>query len=336
MKFFKKKAEHTKTESSLKNRGQVFKEGLYGISKNPPNAAKSDTKIEPKDGPKTPKLEDQPTQAEVGEDRPVRKLTSVTHAQVKQGKVDHPVIEINGLHKSFIVGEQEVRVLTDINFKIGEGDFLIIFGPSGCGKSTLLHTILGLESPSKGRLVFLNNDLYENTTEDDRATSRKQHVGMIYQQANWIKALSVIENVGFPLMLTGMSKEDSLVKAKGVLDQVGMLDWANYAPAELSSGQQQRIALARALINNPKVIIADEPTGNLDYESGQIVMKLLSSLNKEQGKTIIMVTHDLEYLRYSKTALRMLDGQVVGIYDESDHAKLFKELQYKRGFLTQA
>lgn len=241
------------------------------------------------------------------------------------------ILDVEDVQKSFQVGLQEVNILKGVSFKVKDGDFMIIFGPSGCGKSTLLNTLLGLEPPTKGKVSFIEVDLYAGTNEDDRAIVRKKHIGMIYQQPNWIKALNVVENVGFPLTLLGMEKEESITKALGMLDQVSMKDWAYYSPTELSSGQQQRVALARALISNPLMIVADEPTGNLDFEAGQIVMKLLSDLNKTDGKTVIMVTHDLEYLKYCKTALRMLDGQVVGIYDAKDHDKIFKDIKYKRG-----
>ncbi len=241
------------------------------------------------------------------------------------------LIEAKGIHKTFMVGSQQVQILKNVNFRAMTNDYLIIFGPSGCGKSTLLHTVLGLEPPSEGQVMFLGQDLYANTTEDDRAVMRKQHVGMIYQQPNWIKSLTVIENIAFPLTLLGMAHETAFPKAMEQLDGVEMGNWANYRPNDLSSGQQQRIALARALVNNPQVIIADEPTGNLDFESGKMVMKLLQKLNEEQHKTIIMVTHDLEYLQYSKSAVRMLDGQVVGVYDQSNKEQLLQELHFKRG-----
>lgn len=241
-----------------------------------------------------------------------------------------PIIEVQNLRKSFEVGVQTVEVLRGITVNITFGDFVIIFGPSGCGKSTLLHILLGLEPPSDGSVVFLGEDLYENSTEDYRSTFRKKHLGMVYQQSNWVKSLTVRENVAFPLLLLGIDKPKAMAKAYEVLQQLGMGDWKDYIPTELSSGQQQRVALARALINNPQIIIADEPTGNLDYESGQMIMGLLSNLCKDTEKTIVMVTHDLEYITYATSVIRMLDGQVVGVYSEVEKEKLMGELHFKR------
>ena len=153
---------------------------------------------------------------------------------------------------------------------------------------------------------------------------------MIYQQANWIKALTVVENVAFPLSLLGVRKDQSLVKAWEALTQIGMKNWSNHAPTELSSGQQQKVALARALITDAQIIVADEPTGNLDYNSGQELMSMLVDLNSK-GKTVIMVTHDLEYLKYSKTAVQMLDGKVEGIYRGQEKAALESSVKLKRG-----
>ncbi len=241
------------------------------------------------------------------------------------------LVDVREIKKSFFVGKQEINVLRGITFTIDQGEFAIIVGPSGCGKSTLLHTILGLEEPSSGEIIFLGENIYNNTDEDYRSNFRKKHIGMIYQQPNWIKSMNVVENVAFPLILLGMEKEQASQRALELLTQVNLLDWANYMPTELSGGQQQRIALARGLANNPEIIIADEPTGNLDFQAGQNVMQLLSDLNTKQGKTVIMVTHDLEYLRYARKAVRLLDGKVEQIYTEDTIHELVSEVKTKRG-----
>ena len=276
-------------------------------------------------------------------------------------KVPDTIIRVEHLSKSFPVGAQMVPVLKDVSFTVEPLDFLIIFGPSGCGKSTLLHTLIGLEPPTSGKVVFLGKDLYgekassikyqvssmenkknkilntkylipnTNISEDERSEFRKRHIGMVYQQPNWIRSLTVVENVAFPLLLLGQEREKSLAEAREMLAALEMSLWQDYLPSELSSGQQQRVALARALINSPKVIIADEPTGNLDYESGQELMELLVDLNKKQGHTIIMVTHDLEYLDFATKVIRMLDGRLVAFYEEKDKEKLMAEVKGKRG-----
>lgn len=241
------------------------------------------------------------------------------------------IIKVTNISKSFKVGSQEVPVLKDISFEVRENEFLIIFGPSGCGKSTLLHLVLGLEEPTSGKVTFFDKEIWQKTTEDERSEFRKKNIGMVYQQPNWIKSLTVIENVAFPLLLLGIDKIKAGEKAAEMLKAVQMGNWSGYIPTELSSGQQQRVALARAMVTEPKVIIADEPTGNLDYESGQELMKLLEKLNREQEKTIIMVTHDLEYLDFAKTAIRMFDGEIAGTYRENEKEKLVGEMKSKRG-----
>lgn len=218
---------------------------------------------------------------------------------------------IENVNKTFAVKASTVPVLKNINLIIDRGEFVVITGPSGCGKSTLLHVLLGLESPNSGKVVFLGHNLYQNMSEDERTEIRKKDVGMVYQQPNWIKALTVLENVMFALRINGESDTVARNKSEAVLMRVGMEKWRDYVPSELSSGQQQKVALARAIVTDPQIIIADEPTGNLDFKSGQELMELLKKLNKE-GKTIIMVTHDLEYLTFASRSIIMFDGKVVG------------------------
>jgi putative ABC transport system ATP-binding protein len=242
----------------------------------------------------------------------------------------HNLIEVTNLFKSFQVGVQTVEVLKDISVTIPYGDFSLILGPSGCGKSTLLHVLLGLEPPTKGVVKFLDIDIYKSGDDDVRSDFRKKHIGMVYQQPNWIKALTVLENVSFPLLLLGVDKPRAMAKAYEKIKQVKMDEWANYRPTELSGGQQQRVALARALINNPEIIIADEPTGNLDFASGEMIMQLFDDLNKTTGKTVIMVTHDLEYLKYAKSVIRMRDGTITGTFDETNKDKVYEDIKLKK------
>jgi putative ABC transport system ATP-binding protein len=219
------------------------------------------------------------------------------------------LIKTIDLYKSFPLGDQHVEVLRGVNLEIVEGEFAIIFGPSGCGKSTLLHTILGLEPPTKGEILVEGKDFY-SLTQDERSLYRKRKMGTIFQQPIWIRSLSVIRNVAFPLRLLGYEEKEALEKARSVLRGVGMENWANYLPTELSAGQQQKVSLARALMADPVFLAADEPTGNLDTFSGQELMEDLLALNKK-GKTILMITHDLEYLRYAGRIFHMVDGQIV-------------------------
>lgn len=249
--------------------------------------------------------------------------------------MESAAIVVENINKKFTVGLQELHILKDINFTINDSEFVIIVGPSGSGKSTLLHTLLGLEVPTMGAVKFYGKDIYQGLDDDGRALFRKKHIGMIYQQPNWIKAFSVVENVAFPLLLLGMEKTTALTRSIEMLNRIDMAKWAHYRPTELSGGQQQRISLARALINNPYVVVADEPTGNLDFESGQMVMELLSSLHKQQRKTVIMVTHDLEYLDYATRAIQILDGKVVQIYDHPKKEDIIGNLRTKRGVVKQ-
>ncbi len=244
------------------------------------------------------------------------------------------LIKVENVKKSFKIGNSEIEILKGISFEIQQGDFAVIFGPSGSGKSTLLHVLLGLEIPTTGNVTFLGESLYEGKDEDQRSSIRKKHVGMVYQQPNWIKSLNVVENVAFPLILLGVEKAESVKQAWKQLDQINLQKWVSYIPTELSGGQQQRVALARALITNPSVIIADEPTGNLDFQAGQDLMDLLMKLNG-QGRTIIMVTHDLEYLKFAKRAIQILDGRVVAMFDETNKDKMMENIKGKRGIETQ-
>ena len=222
------------------------------------------------------------------------------------------LIEFQNVDKSFPMKEGEVVVLKKINLKILEGEFVIIFGPSGCGKSTLLHVLLGLEAPTAGQVIFDNKNFYQ-LTEDERALVRRYKVGMVYQQPLWVSALTVRENVGFPLHLLGWPQEEIDKKTKEVLELVEMTHRQNFYPTELSSGQQQKVSLARSLVTDPVLIVADEPTGNLDTVSGHQLLETFLKL-KEKGKTIVMVTHDLEYLKYATKIFHMIDGQIIEEY----------------------
>lgn len=239
-------------------------------------------------------------------------------------------IEVEGVNKSFEVVGEQVKVLKEVSFQIPNNQFAIIYGPSGSGKSTLLHTILGLEKPNLGTVKVLGQNIYINRQEDWLANFRKAHIGMVYQQANWVKALNVLENVALPLMLLGETKQARLIKAEKMLNMLQMKNWSFYHPSELSSGQQQRISLARALITNPEIIIADEPTGNLDFDAGEELMQLLKNFQTQTNKTVVMVTHDLEYLKYADQAIQLFDGSIKKVFSPKKHPQLLKDVYAKR------
>ncbi|MFZ5376181.1 MAG: ABC transporter ATP-binding protein [Patescibacteria group bacterium] len=225
------------------------------------------------------------------------------------------LLTIKNLKKDFTTASQQSQILKGVSLEINDGDFLIIYGPSGCGKSTFLHVLLGLEKPSSGNVLFREKNLY-SLSEDQRADLRKKTIGMVYQQSYWIQSRTVLQNVAFPLTLLGFSREKAYQKAKEKLQLMGMIDWQNHFPTELSSGQQQRVAVARAIINEPDLIVTDEPTGNLDSKASVSLMNILKQLN-QSGKTIIMVTHDLEFLGFGSRVIKMSDGLIVSDGDST-------------------
>ncbi|OGY84326.1 MAG: hypothetical protein A3F54_03855 [Candidatus Kerfeldbacteria bacterium RIFCSPHIGHO2_12_FULL_48_17] len=219
-------------------------------------------------------------------------------------------MEIKNLYKNFGIVRGEVKVLRDINFTIHEGEFLLILGPSGSGKSTLLNAILGLELPSAGNIVINGKDITK-MTPDERATFRLKNVGIIFQKPDWIKSLSVIENVAFPLAAAESTPQDQFTGAKKHLESVGMLGHADFRPYQLSAGQQELVEFARAMVLDPHMIIADEPTGNLDSDSANKVMEMFQALNEKQGATIIMVTHNIGHVKYASRTIYLKDGKIL-------------------------
>lgn len=244
------------------------------------------------------------------------------------------ILKTENVKMEFNVGGQIVPVLKGISLEINKGDFAVIFGPSGCGKSTLLHCILGMEKASSGKVVVDGVDMGV-MTEDEVVRFRKTRIGIVFQQSVWIKSLNVIENVSFPNLLKGMTKEEAQKLAMETLKEVKLENWMNYHPSSLSSGQQQRVSLARALTLDPLIIIADEPTGNLDTVSGDELINLLVNLNKEKGKTIVMVTHDLEYLRFANKLFHIVDGELVEQFDNAGAVKMSSSLRNKKGIRTE-
>lgn len=221
------------------------------------------------------------------------------------------VIEVKGINKSFSLGKRENKVLKDVTLDIYSGQLTCIFGPSGCGKSTLLNVIMGLERPDSGSVRVVNENIWDMDISE-QTDFRKRHIGVVYQQQIWVRSLTVIENVALPAQLLGINKSDALNRAEKVLQDVGMLRFRDFYTSELSSGEQQKVGLARALITDPEIVIADEPTGNLDTENGYEVLKVLKEL-AQKGVTVVLVSHNPEYLNYCDTVAVMKDGSIMNV-----------------------
>lgn len=221
-----------------------------------------------------------------------------------------PVLELKEVNKSFHVGKSDIPVLKNINVRIEPGEFIIVLGPSGSGKTTLLNHFLGLEQPTTGQVRLFGHDI-TRLSSNEIARLRYTYFGVVFQRPDWITSINVTQNVLLPLAIHNINKRERVEKAIESLKQVDMLDHATFAPNDLSGGQQQKVALARAMINNPPAYIADEPTGNLDSVSAEKVMEMFRRLNQDQQKTIIMVTHNIEYVKYGTRTIYIRDGQVV-------------------------
>jgi len=220
-----------------------------------------------------------------------------------------PIIGVSDLRKNFQVGKNQVEVLKGIDLRILPGEFVILFGHSGCGKSTLLNTIIGLEKPTSGDIALRGRSIY-NMNEDARAKVRQDRFGMVHQQSNWIKSLNVVENVAYPLMISGYNRRDAIKRAEHTLELFKLAEYAKYTPTELSGGQQQKVSICRAIINNPWIIVADEPTGNLDTVSADEVMNIFKSINEKAQRTILMVSHNPDYERFATKVVYMKDGLI--------------------------
>lgn len=223
---------------------------------------------------------------------------------------DRVMCKFTNVNKSFEQGDSVVDVLFDINFAIPSGSFSIVHGPSGSGKTTILNTLIGLEPPTNGTVCIDGIDLYAMSA-DQRASFRAKTVGMVHQDNYWVNSLSVLENVALPLMLAGWQKHKALFLAQQSITRVGLEKFLHYNPTVLSGGQQQRISFARATVIKPKILVADEPTGNLDSRTGERIVSLLQQFNKEYGTTIVLVTHNLELLSLGDYDVSIQDGRVV-------------------------
>jgi len=213
------------------------------------------------------------------------------------------------LKKVFTTEDVETTALNNVDIEINAGEFVSIMGPSGCGKSTLLNILGLLDNPSSGKYYFLEHEVSKHT-ERQRAMLRKHNIGFVFQSFNLIDELTVFENVELPLLYLGVSTKERKEKVNAVLETMEIMHRVTHFPQQLSGGQQQRVAVARAIVGDPKLILADEPTGNLDSSHGDEVMKMLSELN-EKGTTIVMVTHSPTYAEYGNRIIHLFDGHIV-------------------------
>lgn len=220
------------------------------------------------------------------------------------------IIKLTGINKVYRTNEVETQALENINIEVKKGEFLSIMGPSGCGKSTLLNIAGLLDLPTSGTVEIFGVKT-ENMKENDLARFRNEKLGFVFQSFHLISSLSVLDNVIVPLLYRSMSGNERTRQAKAVLEKVGLSHRVNHKPSQLSGGQCQRVAIARAIVGNPEIILADEPCGNLDSKMGAEIMELLQRLNREEGKTIVMVTHNEEQARRTDRIARFFDGRQV-------------------------
>ena len=220
------------------------------------------------------------------------------------------LIRTENLHRHFVMGEQTVRALNGVSAMVAAGEFLAMMGPSGSGKSTLLYLLGGLDRPTEGR-IWINGQELSALDENALAHYRQREVGFIFQSFHLIPTMTALQNVMFPMVFAQVPAAERRERAEVLLTLVGLGERLEHRPTELSGGQQQRVAIARALANNPRIILADEPTGNLDSRMGEEIMQLLVRLNREEGRTILMVSHDPSVTEYTTRALHLRDGELV-------------------------
>ena len=232
---------------------------------------------------------------------------------------DQTLIRLEGVSKAFYTDEVETHALSKVHLEINKGDYLSIGGPSGCGKSTLLSILGLLDAPTEGS-YWLNGNPVAHLSLSERARIRNREVGFIFQSFNLIGDLTVIENVELPLTYRGIKSAERKRLASEALGRVDMTHRANHLPSQLSGGQQQRVAVARAVAGQPSILLADEPTGNLDSKTGDAVMELLRELHRE-GSTICMVTHDARYVRHADRSIQLFDGRITEQAEAQSHRR---------------
>jgi len=229
---------------------------------------------------------------------------------IRQEKMEgRTIIELKDVWKTYQMGDVEVDALSGVSFKIKTGEFVAITGASGSGKSTLMHLVGCLDKPSQGS-IFLEEHNISTLSESKLAEIRGRKIGFIFQQFNLIPTLNALENVMLPIEFQDNITDEKKERAKKLLESVGLKDRMKHKPTELSGGQAQRVAIARSLANDPEIIMADEPTGNLDSKTGKYIMDFLCNLHEKEGKTVIMVTHDIELVKFAKRVIKLKDGKI--------------------------
>jgi putative ABC transport system ATP-binding protein len=241
---------------------------------------------------------------------PVGTLEPVeTQDQNESTSVERPLIELAGVTKTYGKGQAAFQALRGVDLKIGESEFVAIMGPSGSGKSTIMNILGCLDVPTSGEFLFRGVHV-ENLQREQRALLRRHFLGFVFQGFNLLARTSALENVELPLLYRGEGANKRRVTALSALEAVGLKGWESHTPSELSGGQQQRVAIARAIVTHPAVLLADEPTGNLDTQRSKEIMELISKLNSEQKITVLMVTHEPDMADYAKRIVHFVDGVV--------------------------
>jgi len=231
---------------------------------------------------------------------------------MKSGDIMDSIIKVNNVFKSYWRNNLEIPVLSDLSLVVNEGEFLALMGPSGSGKTTLLNLIAGIDRPTQGEIIVAGTDIAK-LNESSLAKWRAEHVGFVFQFYNLISLLTAYENVELPLLLTKLSKAERRKHVETALSIVGLSDRMNHYPGQVSGGQEQRVAIARAIVTDPTILVADEPTGDLDKKSAAEILTLMERLNKEFKKTIVMVTHDPHAAEKASRQLHLEKGELVGV-----------------------
>lgn len=230
------------------------------------------------------------------------------------------VITVKDLYKVYRIGDNKVRALNGVSFTINKGEFCAIVGTSGSGKSTLLNMLAGLEKPTKGEIIIAGEHM-ENKTENQLVKFRRKHIGFIFQSYNLMGTMNAVENVALPLVFQGVPKKERMKRARKMVHLVGLDKHWKHKPNQMSGGQQQRVGVARALVVEPNIIFADEPTGNLDSATSEEIMALMRKVVEEKQQTLIMVTHDNQLAEYADKIIRIKDGKIIELIDKKAAAE---------------